>query len=194
MEQFGYIGILLLILIENIFPPIPSEIILTFGGFMTTTTRLTVLGVVAVSTLGSVLGAVILYWIGYKLSASRLKQLVEKWGHLLRLTTADVDKANNWFHSHGIWTVFFCRFVPLVRSLISLPAGTSRMNFGLFLLLTTFGTLIWNAVLVYIGVILGDSWDRIYQYMDVYSTVSYVLLGTAGAAAVFWFYRKKSGT
>lgn len=176
MNEYGYIGILLLIALENIFPPVPSEVILTFGGFMTTTTDLTITGVVIASTIGSVLGAVVLYGIGLLLDVENLEKIVDRWGHILRLTRDDLYKADAWFDKYGPWTVFFCRFVPLIRSLISIPAGMSNMNFFLFLILTTVGTFIWNVVLINLGASVGDSWDTIVGYMDVYSNVAYVII------------------
>jgi membrane protein DedA with SNARE-associated domain len=176
MNQYGYTGIFLLIVLENIFPPIPSEIVLTFGGFMTTSSSLSVTGVVIASTLGSVLGAMVLYGIGLSLDVERLERIIDKWGHILRLSKSDIQKADRWFDKYGPWTVFFCRFIPLVRSLISLPAGMSNMNFGLFILLTTLGTLIWNVVLVNLGASVGGSWTEIVAYMDVYSKIIYVVL------------------
>lgn len=191
MEEFGYIGILLLITIENIFPPIPSEIILTFGGFMTTYTDMTVFGVVAVSTVGSVLGAVILYWIGTLLNMEKIESIVDRWGHIIRLTKEDVHKANGWFDKYGYWTVFFCRFIPLIRSLISLPAGMAKMNFGIFLVLTTLGTLIWNYVLIHIGAAVGSSWESIVEYMDIYSNIIYVVIALAIIIFLFLYIRKR---
>ncbi|MED4055899.1 DedA family protein [Niallia taxi] len=191
MEEFGYIGILLLITIENIFPPIPSEIILTFGGFMTTYTDMTVFGVVAVSTVGSVLGAVILYWIGTFLNMEKIESIVDRWGHIIRLTKEDVHKANGWFDKYGYWTVFFCRFIPLIRSLISLPAGMAKMNFGIFLVLTTLGTLIWNYVLIRIGAAVGSSWESIVEYMDIYSNIIYVVIALAIIVFLFLYIRKR---
>ena len=176
IEEYGYIGILLLIALENIFPPIPSEVILTFGGYMTTTTNLTVSGVATYSTIGSVMGAVILYGIGLLINVNRMEKIMDKWGHILRLTRKDLYKANDWFSKYGVWTVFFCRFIPLIRSLISIPAGMSRMNFVLFFLLTTAGTFIWNLTLVKIGDIAGKSWESIVGFMDIYSNVIYGLL------------------
>src|SRR5690606_30525922 len=134
MEQFGYIGIFLLIALENVFPPIPSEVILTFGGFMTTYSDLTMTGVIVAATLGSVLGAVILYGAGYMLNVDRLEAIIDKWGKYLRLKKEDVRKADAWFDKYGYWTVLFCRMIPLIRSLISIPAGMAKMKFGLFLL------------------------------------------------------------
>ena len=191
MEEFGYFGIFLLITLENIFPPIPSEVILTFGGFMTTTTSLSVVGVVAVSTVGSVVGAVILYWIGTLLDMNRMEKIIDKYGHIVRLTKEDLHKANSWFTRYGNWTVFFCRFIPLIRSLISLPAGMARMNFGIFLLLTTLGTLIWNFILIKIGAMVGGSWENIVHYMDVYSNIVYLLLIIMAIAFVVWFVQKR---
>lgn len=191
MEQFGYLGIFLLIMVENLFPPIPSEVILTFGGYMTTHTNLTVIGVIMISTIGSVVGAIVLYGIGFLIDISRIEKIVEKYGRILRLTKKDVHKANDWFAKFGVWTVFFCRFIPLIRSLISLPAGMAKMNFGVFLLLTTLGTLIWNSVLVSIGAAVGDSWETIVSYMDVYSNVVYIGLVLLVVVFIVLFIRKK---
>ncbi|MCD8789991.1 DedA family protein [Mammaliicoccus sciuri] len=191
MEQFGYFGIALLILLENVFPPIPSEVILTFGGFMTTKSDLTVLGVVVASTIGSVGGAVILYWVGRILNVERIERIIEKWGKYLRLTKEDVRKADAWFDKYGPWTVFFCRFIPLIRSLISVPAGMSGMNQWLFLVLTTIGTLIWNLVLVLVGAKVGDNWHQIVNYMDVYSHFMYAVIAIGIIVFIIWFIRKK---
>lgn len=191
IEQFGYMGILLLIALENIFPPIPSEVILTFGGFMTTTTNLSVMGVVLFATVGSVGGAVMLYGIGLLMDVNKLEKIVDKWGFILRLTRKDIHKANAWFAKYGVWTVFFCRLIPLVRSLISIPAGMSRMNFVVFLLLTTLGTLIWNVILVNLGAAVGGSWESIVGYMDIYSNIIYVGLGILFLLFVVMAIRKR---
>ena len=189
MGQFGYFGVFLLIMIENVFPPIPSEVILTFGGFMTTYSEMTRTGVIIAATAGSVVGAMILYSIGLLLDVSRLEKIIDRWGHLLRLTRKDIHRADAWFDKYGPWTVLFCRLVPLIRSLISIPAGMSNMNFPLFLLLTTVGSLVWNAALVSIGAAVGDNWESIVQYMDVYSNIAYVLIGISGLAAILWYIR-----
>lgn len=191
MEDWGYFGVFFLIMIENLFPPIPSEVILTFGGFMTTKSDLSILGVVVASTLGSVVGAVILYGIGLLLDVENLEKIVDKYGRILRLTRKDIHKADAWFDNYGFWTVFFCRFIPLIRSLISIPAGMSNMKFWLFLLLTTLGTLIWNAVLVNVGAAVGDSWETIVHYMDIYSNIAYVIIVIVFLAFVYLFLKKK---
>lgn len=192
MNEYGYIGIFLLIALENIFPPIPSEIILTFAGFMTTTSKMSVTGAVAVSTLGSVAGAAVLYGVGRILDVERLERIVVRWGRVLRLTKKDLYKADAWFDKYGVWTVFFCRLIPLVRSLISIPAGMSGMKFPIFLLLTTIGTLIWNTILVNAGAMLGASWADIAGYMDVFSNVVYVLLAGALLYVVVRFVKKRT--
>ncbi len=193
MEQFGYWGIMLLIAIENIFPPIPSEIILTFGGFMTTDprTHMNIWIVCLFATFGSVGGAVILYGLGKILSRERLYWIIDKWGKILRLKRKDLDNAENWFAKKGGVTVFLCRFIPIIRSLISIPAGMAGMNMGKFLLLTTVGTAIWNIVLVNLGALMGNEWERIVKFMDTYSTVAAILLAIIGVAAITWFIIKR---
>jgi len=138
-------------------------------------------------------GAVILYGIGLLLDVERLEKIVDRWGHILRLTKKDVHRADAWFDKYGIWTVFFCRLVPLIRSLISIPAGMSNMRFWLFLLLTTLGTLLWNTILVSVGAAVGDNWESIVGYMDVYSNVTYAILAILGVAVIIWYirFRKK---
>lgn len=195
MEQFGYLGTFLMILLENVFPPIPSEVILTFGGFMTTTTHMTIPGVVLSATLGAVGGALILYGIGYLFNVDKLENWIKRWGHILRLKVDDIHRANSWFMHHGAKAVFFCRMIPLMRSLISIPAGMAKMKLHLFLLYTTVGTLIWNVLLVYAGAILGASWEKILGFMDIYSTVTYAVLGLLCVVFIFlWFSKRNSST
>lgn len=176
IEDFGYVGVMLLIALENVFPPIPSEVILTFSGFMTTKTNLSILGVIIASTIGSIIGAGILYFIGLKLDVSRLEKIIDRWGNILRLTKKDINKADAWFDKYGPFTVFFCRFIPLIRSLISIPAGMSNMKISIFFILTFLGTSIWNIVLVYLGASVGDSWEKIVHIMEIYSTIIYISL------------------
>jgi membrane protein DedA with SNARE-associated domain len=192
MEQYGYIGIFLMIALENVFPPIPSEVILTFGGFMTTYSGLTVPGVIVFATGGSVLGAVILYGIGRLIDVEVLGRIVDRWGRLLRVKREDIARADAWFDKYGYWTVLFCRMIPLIRSLISIPAGMSHMKFPLFLLFTLIGTLIWNVVLVLVGAAVGESWEEIVRFMDVYSNVTYALIALGiVAVAVLWIRRMR---
>lgn len=192
MNNFGYIGIMILILVENVFPPIPSEVILTFGGFMTTQTEMTVLWVIIVSTIGSVLGAIILYLVGRLIN----KDVIEKWldgkvGKILRFKREDVEKANSWFEKKGKFTVLFCRCVPIVRSLISIPAGMSKMKFLPFILLTTVGSTIWNTVLVILGNVAGNSWEKVSHVIDKFSDVILIALIVAVVGFLIYHFTKK---
>lgn len=190
MSEYGYVGIFLLIMLENVFPPIPSEVILTVGGFMTTTTTMTIPGVILASTAGSVVGAVILYGVGLLLDVERLEKIIDKYGSWLRVKKADIHKADAWFDRFGVWTVFFGRLIPLVRSLISIPAGMSNMKFWLFISFTTLGTLLWNTVLVFVGEAVGDNREQIMHQLALYSNVVYSLIAL-GAIAAIWYYVKK---
>jgi membrane protein DedA with SNARE-associated domain len=193
MDRFGYIGIALLIALENIFPPIPSEVILTFGGFMTTYTKLTVWGVIIASTIGSVLGAVVLYWIGRSLTPERLEYWLEgRWGRILRLKKGDVARAKGWFERHGKRAVFFCRCIPLIRSLISIPAGMAKMKMWLFLLLTIAGSLVWNSALIYLGAALGASWEIIISYTNIYAIIALSVLGVILLVFAIIYFKKRS--
>lgn len=192
MNRFGYLGVAGLIGLENIFPPIPSEVILTFGGFMTTCTDLTFTGVVLASTVGSLIGAILLYGIGWILSYDKLCRILSgKTGKILHLYPEDIDKAVSWFEKRGNFTVFFCRFIPIVRSLISIPAGCAKMKMLPFLLLTTAGSFIWNTVLVYLGALAGKSWSKIAGFMDTYSTIILIILIIAGLSALYFFVKSR---
>ena len=192
MNQFGYIGVFLLIAIENIFPPIPSEVILLFGGFMTTYSKLNIVLMIIFATLGSLIGAIVLYYVGKILNKERLKKIVSgKIGKILRLKNSDIDKADQWFDTKGNKTVFFCRFVPIVRSLISIPAGMGEMPMGKFLLYTTVGSLIWNTVLIILCAIVGENWTSILNIFDTYSHIVAILLIIIFIVFIYIFYKKK---
>ncbi len=192
MNQYGYWGIFLLIAIENIFPPIPSEVILTFGGFMTTYTNLKIWGIIVASVLGSTVGAIILYLVGRIFNKERLERIVEgKLGRALHFKKDDIEKANAWFEKKGYVTVFFCRFIPIVRSLISIPAGMAKLKLTPFLLLTIAGSTIWNTVLIYLGVIAGASWEKISSYVDGYSKIVLIILILVFVAVGIWFLKTR---
>ena len=194
INKFGYLGIVSLITIEILFPPIPSEVILTFGGFATTISNITVIGVIIASTVGSVIGAVILYLLGRVLSVEKLEKFSEsKFGKILGLEKADIEKSVNWFDSKGKYAVFFGRFIPIIRSLVSVPAGMAKMAMLPFLILTTIGSLIWNTVLVVLGRIAGDSWNVIAMYVGGYSDIVLILFMIVFVLGIMAFYIKKSG-
>ena len=179
MNKYGYVGILFLIAIENIFPPIPSEVILTLGGFMTSQSgvNMSLFGVIIASTLGSIVGAIILYYVGYILNIDRLIKLCDsKLGKILCLKKEDIEKSYNKFNEKGNLSVLYSRFVPILRSLISVPAGMNKMKFGLFMIYTSIGSLIWNIVLCSLGKLVGSNYMVVANIFGKYSKLILVLL------------------
>lgn len=157
MQQLGYLGIALLMFLDNIFPPIPSEIIMPSAGYTASQGELILLGVILSGSAGSIVAALILYWLGRKIPQPKLFALVENYGKYLSIKAQDVEKALCWFEQYGHYVVFFGRMIPAVRSLISIPAGMSRMHFGKFVFFTSLGTLIWTGFLAYIGFYFGEN-------------------------------------
>ena len=187
MGEYGNLAVFLLILVENLFPPIPSEVILTFGGVMTVCTDMTPIGVILFSTAGSLAGAVILYSVGRFLPDEVFRKLLcGQIGHLLHFRLEDVDLAKGWFRERGRSAVFLCRLIPIVRSLISIPAGIARMPFVPFLVFTAAGSLLWNTVLVYAGRIAGDSWEKVSAAFGVYSDLFFMIAGISITFAVLF--------
>ena len=192
MNSWGYIGIFLLILVENIFPPIPSEIILSLGGFMTTQSDMTVPLVILFATLGAVIGAFILYGIGRIVNKDVIKGWLDgKVGKVLGFKPQDVEKANVWFERKGNITVLFCRCIPIVRSLISIPAGMTKMRMLPFVIYTVLGTAVWNTILVIAGHLLGASWEKVANIVDKFGNVVLILLVVAAIAFLVWHFAKK---
>lgn len=193
MNSYGYIGVFLLILIENIFPPIPSELILLFGGFMTTYTKLNIIVMIISATLGSLIGALLLYKIGTIFDKEKLKILISgKLGRVLNLKNSDIDNANKWFTDEGQKTVFFCRFIPLIRSIISIPAGMNKMKISKFITYTLLGSIIWNLVLIMLGHIVGRNWKAILKIFKLYSRFALLLLFISLMILIIKYYKNKS--
>lgn len=193
LEQYGYFGVAFLIAAENLFPPIPSEVILTFSGFMTTYANLNVWIVIISATIGADIGAIILYFIGRMVSTEHLNRLISgKLGRFLRLKPKDLVRTREVFSKRSVSTVFFCRFIPIIRSLISIPAGTAKMNFLGFIGFTTLGTLIWNTVLVWLGVYAGEKWAQIVNYMNTYSLIVMCLFIVVGLCIGYHLFKRKS--
>lgn len=192
INKFGYLGIVLLIAIENIFPPIPSEVILTFGGFATTISNTTVIGTIVASTVGSVFGAIILYWAGLCLNKNKIYKLTEgKFGKIIGLKKENINKSFRWFDSMGKYAVFFGRFIPIIRSLVSIPAGMAKMSMFPFLILTIVGSLIWNTVLILLGRLTGESWRRVAGCIDGYSNIILISFGVFFIFGTVSYYLKK---
>ncbi|MBB5933187.1 DedA family protein [Streptomyces zagrosensis] len=166
MDSLGAPGAGLAIALENLFPPLPSEVILPLAGFSAGQGDMNLLAVLAWTTAGSVVGALALYWVGALLGRDRVIALA---GRLPLVKPADIDKTEAWFVRHGTKAIFFGRMIPIFRSLISIPAGVERMSLPVFIALTTLGSLIWNTAFVLAGYALGDNWEDVSDYVSVYS-------------------------
>jgi len=192
INNFGYVGILLLIFAENIFPPIPSEVVLLFGGFLTTQSKMSVPLVILFATIGATLGAAALYLLGRVLNRERIKSLFSgKFGQTMHLKPDDVTKSEAWFKKYEKRAVLLCRCIPVMRSLISIPAGMAKMKPVPFFVLTVLGTAVWNTVLVLLGVLAGGAWKTSLKYIGWFSTVVIVLLMLAAAIALYIYLKKR---
>jgi membrane protein DedA with SNARE-associated domain len=172
----GYVGVLLLMLAENVVPPIPSELIMPLAGFTAARGQLSLLLVVVAGTAGSLLGAVLWYYVGRRLGSERLKQLAARHGRWLTFSPDDVDRADDWFGRHGARAVFFGRLIPTVRTLISVPAGIAGMPLPRFLAWSVLGTSLWTALLAGAGYLLQSQYNRVADYLNPVSTVVVVLI------------------
>lgn len=178
MDALGYFGLAFLVALENVFPPIPSEIILPLAGFNSSKGSMNVLIAIVFATIGSLVGAVILYYVGYFFGENRVRALVNRWGKWLGFKESDIDKADGWFDKYGGLAVMLCRVVPIVRSLISIPAGLRKMPLLSFMLYTTIGSLTWNTLLIFAGYLLGDNWEFVEDYVSYlqYAVILVVLV------------------
>jgi membrane protein DedA with SNARE-associated domain len=184
VDRLGAVGVGLSILAETVIPPIPSEAVLGLAGVLINDGRMSIVPVILFATLGSILGAVFFYYVGRALGPRRSHAFLDR---LPLVETADVDKTFSWFERHGRSAVFFGRMVPIVRSFISVPAGVVRMPLGQFLLFTAGGSLIWNTVLIGLGVAAGDFIQANLHYLD------YVVVAVAVLAVAWFVYRKATG-
>ncbi|MEU7277438.1 DedA family protein [Streptomyces sp. NPDC045431] len=180
MDTLGAPGAGVAIALENLFPPIPSEVILPLAGFASATGRMSLTAALLWTLAGSVIGALALYGAGAALGRDRMVSLAVR---LPLVKAADIERTEAWFARHGTKAVFFGRMIPVFRSLISVPAGIERMPLPLFLVLTTAGSAIWNTAFVLAGYALGDNWADVTRYVSLYSTA--VLVTAAGAVVVF---------
>ena len=192
ISQFGYFGVWFLIFFENVFPPIPSELILPLSGFFTTTTELTLPGVIVAATVGSVTGAYILYGVGRILSRERLMAFFgTRPMRLLGFKPEDISSAVDWFDRKGQVTVLICRCIPVVRSLISIPAGTAKMNVLKFSLYTLLGSAVWNSILCSLGAAAGSAWETVTEQAEwVSDVVKYVIIAVVVVAVIFWVVKR----
>ncbi|NJL88975.1 MAG: DedA family protein [Coleofasciculaceae cyanobacterium SM2_1_6] len=189
MTSLGYLGIGLLMFLENLFPPIPSELIMPLAGFTAAQGKMELVPAIAAGVLGTVLGAFPWYYLGKMVSEERIKGWADRYGKWLGISGGDIDKANHWFDRHGKKAVFFCRLVPGVRTLISLPAGINAMPMLPFLLFSTIGTVLWVTFLTAAGYFLGNN----YKLVDVYlAPVSKIVAVTLVIGLVIWVVRKRT--
>lgn len=184
MERLGAPGAGLLIALENVFPPLPSEVILPLAGFTASRGDFQLWEALVWTTLGSVIGAMILYAIGAALGMQRTVAIAER---IPLIQTSDIDKTVAWFHKHGTKAVFFGRMLPIFRSLISIPAGIERMPIPTFLALTLVGSLIWNSIFVIAGYQLGENWHRVEQYAELFQ---YLVIALVGLAVLYFIVRR----
>lgn len=184
MESLGAPGAGLIVALENVFPPLPSEVILPLAGFTAGKGEMELWAVLVWTTIGALAGALVLYGAGALLGKDRTHAIAAK---IPLLRTGDLDRAEDWFDRHGRKTVFFGRMVPVFRSVISIPAGLDRMQLAAFVVLTTLGSLIWNTVLVMAGYLLGDRWEVVDTYLGI---VTYVVLGVVALAVAGFVWRR----
>ncbi|WP_164103447.1 DedA family protein [Candidatus Laterigemmans baculatus] len=188
METMGYPGIAFLMFLENVFPPIPSELIMPAAGFAAAEGQLTLWGVILSGAAGSVIGQLPLYYLGRALGLKRIKRLADRHGRWLMVSAKNIERADQWFNRHGWWAVFICRVIPGLRSYISIPAGIARMNLVGFLAWTMFGTAIWTTVLAFLGLWLGQHYEQVGQYLGPVSTV----VGVAVVVAIVgWIVKRR---
>jgi len=180
IAALGYPGITLVMFLENIFPPIPSEIVMPFAGFLVADNgEMTFPGIVIAGALGSVLGALVIYYVGVWADDLVIRRFIRRYGRYFTVSEQDLDRALSFFDRYGEAIVFFGRLIPIIRSLISLPAGMKRMPLRRFLLFTALGTAIWTALLSAAGVILKENWEDILTFIDTYQMVTLVVVGAA---------------
>ena len=188
MNELGYLGIFLLMILENLFPPIPSELIMPSAGFAAARGDLHLLGVVAAGALGSVIGTLPLYFIGRAYGEKRLIEWADKHGKWLTLSGKDIKRADDWFDRYGSGVVLFGRLVPGIRSLLSLPAGMSEMPLPKFMLFSALGSALWAALLAYAGYVLGDNYEEVEHLI---SPISKVVLGLVALWAAYVFIERR---
>jgi membrane protein DedA with SNARE-associated domain len=181
INQFGYFGVAILVVIENVFPPIPSEIVLPFAGFVAqqgagavnaatgaAKSDTTVIGMMIAATIGSVVGALILYFVAAAIGPERLRGFVERFGKWFGVKSSDLVRAEEWFDRRSVAAVLVGRCVPLIRSIVSIPAGFRRMKLTSFVVLTAIGSAVWNVALIGAGAVLGDQWERVGEYVGLF--------------------------
>ncbi len=194
VSTMGYPGLVLVMFLENVFPPIPSEVILPLAGSLVLEERFTLFGVTVMGIIGSVAGALTFYELGRLLGESRVRGLIRRFGKWLMLSEEDFDRALDWFNRYGESVIFFGRMVPIVRSLVSIPAGLARMNLARFGIYTVIGTGLWSFLLALAGYLLGQSWPLVSEWVSRYEKVVLIVVVVAVLAFIarrLWQRRRR---
>lgn len=192
IEQLGYLGVALLVVLENVFPPIPSEIVLPFAGFVAQQGNYSVVLMILAATVGSVIGALIMYWIAAIIGDERLHAFTRRFGKWVQIREADLTRAEEWFDRHAMSAVLVGRCVPLIRSVVSIPAGFRRMKLVPYIAYTFLGSLVWNILLIGAGALLGENWERVGSYVGVFQWVVIALVVAVVARFVLGVYRRRN--
>jgi membrane protein DedA with SNARE-associated domain len=183
IEAGGYIGVFILMALESMVAPVPSEAVMPFAGFLITNNTFTMFGVILSSTIGSIVGSLISYYIGYYGG----KPVVLKFGKYLFLDKHHLEITEKFFNKYGEKTIFICRFIPVVRHLISIPAGVGKMNLAKFSVYTIIGAAIWNAILAYLGIFLGNKWSLVHHYSRY---LDYIVVVIIVVVFVYWVWKR----
>jgi membrane protein DedA with SNARE-associated domain len=191
IEQLGYLGVALLVVLENVFPPIPSEIVLPFAGFVAQRGSDSVVLMILAATVGSVIGALIMYWIAAVIGDERLHAFTRKFGKWVQIREADLTRAEEWFDRHAVSAVLVGRCVPLIRSVVSIPAGFRRMKLVPYIAYTFLGSLVWNIALVGAGAMLGENWERVEPVVATFQWLVIVLIVAVVARLAYVVYRRR---
>lgn len=195
IRTLGYPGLGLVMFLENVFPPIPSELVLPLAGWLTLDGTFTMLGVTVVGAIGSVAGALFFYGLGKWFDESRVRYLLRRFGKWFLLSEDDFDLALVWFERYDEYVIFFGRMVPIVRSLVSIPAGLANMPLGRFCAYTAVGTALWSFLLAFAGRLLGENWPLVAEFIDTYEHAVIVLVVVAGVAFIgsrLWQLRRQA--
>lgn len=183
--SFGYVGVAFLLLVENLFPPIPSEVILPLVGFLVSRGELEFVWALVAAVFGSLAGALVLYALGRRGG----RPLVLRYGRVIRVKRSDLDRADDWFDRYGDLVVLVARMVPFARSVVSIPAGMCRMPVGRFALLTAVGSAAWDASLIGAGWLLGENWEGVSRFVGSVSNIVLVVVSVVAAGLAIWWWR-----
>ena len=188
INTVGYAGIVIMMCLENIFPPIPSEIIMPAAGFATRQGKLTLPGVILAGTIGAEIGALVMYTIGNRVGEEKAKEWADRHGRWLGVSAKDIEKGNRWLDKYGLLAVFLGRLTPGLRALISLPAGIAGVNLPGFIIVSTLSAALWSSLLAYAGSYLGKNYETVSTYLD---PISYLFIGGIIAFFVYRVWRGK---